>query len=103
MNLINRDVPFFKHYSDLSKRPEIKLIRAKHGIGGYGVYLMLLERLSMTQNKEEQVDFAILAFDFRCSEELVRSVLCDFGLFKINVNENVITYSSKYLDEQTKK
>lgn len=100
MSLINREIPFFKHYADLSQRPEIKLIRAKHGLDGYGVYLMLLERLAMTQDGEEQVDFAVLAYDFRSTEEVVRSILCDFGLFKINVNDNVVKYSSKYLDEQ---
>ena len=103
MSLINREMPFFKHYADLSKRPEIKKMMSKKGTIAFGVYLMLLERLIITEGCKEEVDFAVLAWDFGCSEELVRSVLCDFGLFKINVDGDVVTYSSKYLDEQIKK
>lgn len=75
--------PFFPHDANSRNRDNIIRLRMAHGPAGYGVYFMLLERLRNEEMFDCSLDYDVLAFDIDCDTELIRSVICDFGLFEI--------------------
>lgn len=58
-------------------------LRMDHGPAGYGIYFMLLERLRNDDHFECELDYGVLAFDLDCDQEMIRSVINDYGLFEI--------------------
>lgn len=75
--------PYFPHYANSRNEDSMIRLRMEHGVAGYGVYHMLLERLRMSENYQAELDYDILCWDLDCSQELIRSVIYDFGLFEI--------------------
>ena len=69
---------------------------------GYGIYWSLVEDLYHNNNKLEN-NPALLAYDYRCSIELIESVINDFDLFI--VSDGYISSNSiqKRLDERNDK
>ena len=60
-------------------------LRMDHGIEGYAVYHMLLEKIAESDRCEYAIDdYKVLAFDFRVDEQLVKSVAEDYHLFCFN-------------------
>ena len=72
---------FFRHDNEMRNRPELIALRINHGAKGYGVYCMILERLCAMNDDDQPVSYKNLAFDFRCSEGLVRTIIEDYDLF----------------------
>lgn len=60
-------------------------LRMDHGIEGYAVYHMLIEKIAESARCEYAIDdYKVLAFDFRVDEQLVKSVAEDYHLFCFN-------------------
>ena len=72
------------------------------GMLGYGIYWSLVEDLYHNNNKLED-NPALLSYDYRCSKEVVESVINDFDLFV--VKDGYISSNSiqKRLDERNDK
>ncbi|MDE7421743.1 MAG: DUF4373 domain-containing protein [Muribaculaceae bacterium] len=79
----NKQQPYYPHYANTRNEDNIIRLRMAHGVAGYGVYHMLLERLRMSENFQADLDYEILSWDLDCDKELIRSVIYDFGLFEI--------------------
>ena len=75
--------PYYPHNANSRNEDNMIRLRLAHGVAGYGVYHMLLERLRMSENYKCDLDYDILSWDLACDEELIRSVIYDFGLFEI--------------------
>lgn len=75
---------YFPHDYDARNDSRVLRLRMKHGAAGYGVYFMILERLRESDDWTEHETYDLIAFDLRVEEELVRSVVEDFGLFEIS-------------------
>ena len=74
---------YFSH--DFDSRTDIKirnLIR-KHGMTGYGIYWAIVEDLYRNANAM-RTHYDLYAFEMRVEEDVVRSIINDFDLFKIN-------------------
>lgn len=60
-------------------------LRMDHGIEGYAVYHMLIEKIAESARCEYAIDdYKVLAFDFRVDEQLVKCVAEDYHLFCFN-------------------
>lgn len=60
-------------------------LRMDHGIVGYAVYHMLMEKIAESDRCEYAIDdYKVLAFDFRVDEQLVKCVAEDYHLFCFN-------------------
>ena len=68
------------------------------GLAAYGIYWMLIERLREEEDYTSDRDYDMLAFDFRCDKELLRSVVEDFGLFDLSPDGK--TFGSHGLEER---
>lgn len=89
---------FFSHDCDARLSKKMLLLRAKHGPAGYGVYWMLVERLRAEEGFCSEKNYPMLSFDFHCDEELIRSVVEDFGLF--DLSDDGKTFCSHGLNER---
>lgn len=76
-------LPYFPHDANSRNKDKMIRLRIEHGVAGYGVYFMLLERLRNEEDFTADLDYEILAYDFDCEPELVQSVIIDFGLFEV--------------------
>lgn len=74
----------FSHDSNARNDTKVIALRMKHGAAGYGVYFMLLERLREEADYKSETDYTSISFDLSVDAELVRSVVEDFGLFKLS-------------------
>ena len=93
---------YFSH--DYTARSDIKIKKliATQGMLGYGIYWSLVEDLYHNNNKLED-NPALLAYDYRCTIEVIKSVINDFDLFIVKdgyVSSNSI---QKRLDERNEK
>ena len=68
------------------------------GPAAYGIYWMLIERLRDEENYTSELDYSMLAFDFRCDTDLLRAVVEDFELF--DISEDGKTFGSHGLEER---
>lgn len=75
--------PYFPHYANSRNEDSMIRLRMAHGVAGYGVYHMLMERLRLSTYYQAELDYDILCWDLDCDQELIRSVIYDFGLFEI--------------------
>lgn len=80
--------PYFPHYGNARNEDNLTRLRIKHGPMGYGLYYMLLERLRMADNYICALDYDVLMFDFHCEQDIIESVIFDFGLFEISEDGN---------------
>jgi hypothetical protein len=80
---MGKDTFYFTHDYNARGDEKIKLLLKKHGLLGYGLYWAIVEDLYNNSNAL-RLDYESIAYDLRTDEELVRSVINDFGLFEIN-------------------
>lgn len=76
-----KEAYYFSHDCNARNDDKIIAVRMKHKAEGYGVYFMLLERLRESSDYTSVKDYNMLAFDFRVSADLVKSIVEGFGLF----------------------
>ncbi len=79
--MAKKNAYFFSHDCNARLDEKMLAVRMKHGVEGYGVYFMLIERLTEAADHMSAKDYNAIAFDFRCNADLVQSVVEDFGLF----------------------
>lgn len=75
---------YFSHDAGARNDSRILRLRMTHGAAGYGIYFMLLERMREEEDYMLPCDYAVLSYDFHEPEDLIRSVVEDFGLFEIS-------------------
>lgn len=78
---MTKEAYYFSHDCNARNDDKIIAVRMRHKAEGYGVYFMLLERLRESSDYMSIKDYNMLAFDFRVSADLVKSIVEDFGLF----------------------
>ncbi len=83
---------YFRHSTSERSRANIIKLRRRHGAAGYGIYLMILERLAEDPAHVAELDYDILAFDFHEDVELIRSVVEDFDLFEIDLEADTFAH-----------
>lgn len=75
--------PYFPHNANSRNQDSLVRLRMEHGVAGYGVYYMLLERLRLADGYKCELDWQVLSWDLDCNPELIKSVIYDFDLFII--------------------
>lgn len=76
---------YFPHFSNARHDRKIKRLRLELGIEGYGIYFMLLETLRDQHDLcYPMQDIDLLADEFGTSEQKVRVVVCNYGLFDVS-------------------
>lgn len=75
---------YFSHDSNARQDEKILKLRAKHGWKGYGIYWAIIEMLRDATNYELETDYNLLAFELRCDEDILHSIINDFKLFIVN-------------------
>ncbi len=91
----------FKHSANERNKTNVLKLRMKHGAAGYGIYMMLLERLAAEPMGRTALNYNILAYEFRESKELIRSVVEDFDLFIIDLDGD--TFANEEINRQLPK
>lgn len=71
---------YFSHDYNARMDEKIKKLIRKHNITGYGIYWAIIENLYNNANALLK-DYEGIAFELRCTEEEVKSVIEDFDLF----------------------
>lgn len=80
---MEKDTYFFSHDYNARSDSKIKRLLLKHGMIGYGVYWSIVEDLYNNANVLP-LQYDIIAFDIRCDETIIKSVINDFGLFEVD-------------------
>lgn len=92
---------YFPHDSNARNSKKLLRLRKKHGAAGYGVYFMLIERLTEEENFCSDLDYDMLAFELRVKRELVKSVVENFELFDVKKSEGGVSkFTSAGLTER---
>lgn len=92
-------IKYFSHSSNARSDEKIIALRMQYGIEGYGIYFMLLERLSETDDFTCATDYKALAFDFHCDSDVIKSIVETSQLFALN-NDGTRFYSPKFIERQ---
>ena len=74
---------YFPHNNNARNDEKIIGVRMDYGCEGYGIYFMLLERLSESDDYTCAVDYKRLSFDFHCTEDKVRAIVENYNLFEL--------------------
>lgn len=69
---------YFNHYDNMRNRPKVLKLREEMGASGYGIYLMILERICQGHKRDDKATAAEINVDV----EDVRRVIEDYGLFE---------------------
>lgn len=88
----------FRHSSNERNTSNVLKLRLRLGAAGYGVYMMLLERLAEEPQLRAELDYDILAYDFHVEADMIRQVVEDFDLFEIDLDMDC--FSNKELNRQ---
>ena len=92
-----KDTFFFYHdYNARGDEKIINLFRA-HGLQGYGLYWVLIEKLYESGGRIA-ADFDAIAYDIRTDADLGKSVATKFGLFYLTGSSRLI--ASKSVDRR---
>ena len=73
---------YFPHNNNARNDEKIIGVRMDYGCEGYGIYFMLLERLSESDDYTCVVDYKRISFDFHCTEDKVKGIVENYGLFE---------------------
>jgi len=92
-------IKYFSHSSNARYDEKIIALRMQYGVEGYGIYFMLLERLSETDDLTCTTEYDKLAYDFHCETAKVKAVVNDFGLFQLT-DDGTRFYSPKFIQRQ---
>lgn len=77
---MSKETFYFSHDYNARSDEKIKKLIRKHGMAGYGIFWSIVEDLYNNEN-ELQVDYDDIAYDLRVDSGIIKSVICDFGLF----------------------
>jgi hypothetical protein len=94
---MKKDAFYFPHFANSRHDRKIMRVRIELGLEGYAIYFMLLEVLREQNDfKYPLDDIYILAHEFGISEQKVRVVVCNYGLFEVDSNENFFSIKQIY-------
>ena len=94
---MKKDAFYFPHFSDASKDRKIMRLEKELGLEGYAIYFKLLEVLRQQNDfKYPLGEIDLLADDFKTSEQKVRVVICNYGLFQVDDNEHFFSLKQIY-------
>lgn len=68
---------------------EMLEIRMKHGLAGYAVAVMLLEKIEESNNREVERNYDAIGFEFRADSATIKKVVEDNALFQISANGRI--------------
>ena len=68
---------------------EMLEIRMKHGLAGYAVAVMLLEKMEESNNREVEKNYDAIGFEFRADSATIKKVVEDSTLFQISANGKI--------------
>ena len=77
---MNKDTFYFSHDYNARTDDKIKNLIRKHGMLGYGIFWAIVEDLYNNTNAL-RLDYDGIAFDFRTTPEIIKSIINDFDLF----------------------
>jgi uncharacterized protein YdaU (DUF1376 family) len=104
---MRKDAYYFPHFSNARHDKKLQRVRKELGVEGYGIYFMLLETLRDQEGFSYTADdIDLLADDFGTSEQKVRTVLCNYGLFtftddgQLFTSERFTEYMRPYLEKK---
>ena len=80
---MSKETFYFSHDYNARSDGKIKKLIARHGFLGYGLFWAVIEDLYQNANAL-RLDYEVIAFDLRCDENLIKSIINDFDLFVIN-------------------
>ena len=87
---------YFKHDLNAHEDEKILDLRMEHGMEGYGIYWLLVELLASSTNYAMDFNPKRIAFSNSANEQVVKSVIEDFGLFVVDGG----TFMSKSLNDR---
>lgn len=91
-----KEAYYFPHYCNARHDRKIKRAVKELGIEGYGIFFMLLEVLrDQSDLRFPMKDVDLLADEFGTSEQKVRTIICNYGLF--NIDDDQLFFSPKML------
>ena len=77
---------YFKHDFNSHNDEKIIDLRMSQGLEGYGAFWFLIELLASAENYILENNYKRLAFSMGTKEEVLKSVVEDFGLFSMDVD-----------------
>ena len=81
---------WFRSFSGDVNRPEIARAQFRHGMQGIGVWHYIRCLLLVAENNELPLDFDLITYQCREKDtDLIKSVICDFGLFSIDEKRGI--------------
>ena len=93
--MASKNTFYFSHDGGARNDDKMIAVRMKHKAEGYAVYFMILEKMLESSDYTLFKDYNVLAFDFRVSSDLVKSIVEDFGLFEFT-DDNKSFYSKSF-------
>ena len=75
-----KDTFYFSHDYNTRSDEKIKKLIRTHGMVGYGLFWAIIEDLYQNNNSLE-LDYDLLAYEYRLNEDLIKSIINDFSLF----------------------
>ncbi len=91
---------YFSHDCNARNDEKMLAVRMRHGVEGYGIYFMLLERLRDEADYTGVKDYNVIAFDLRVSAEKIKSIVEDFKLFEFT-EDGKRFYSKSFLNRMS--
>ena len=78
---------YFPHQYNAHDDEKLQQVIINHGLAGYAVFFLLLEYLGQKKDRVLSKDFyKVLSWNYRIDEDIVRSVVEDYGLFEVSDN-----------------
>lgn len=84
-------ITYFIHDVNASQDSKILRLLMKHGNIGYGIFWRIIEIMAQSDDGYLSADFNLLGYLLREKNELVKSVVCDFGLFEFSTDSKSFT------------
>ena len=100
---MNKNAYYFPHDMDAVSDPKLQAVLRLKGMEGIGAFWCLLERLYRQDGVLYVSEIPAMAWSLHTSEELLRSVISDFGLFDIDGDEVTSRSASARLAERRAK
>lgn len=98
---IKDNADYFTHDADMRNDPKIKALRRKFKCEGYGIWNMLLEAITDSDNFRLTVNYEIIAGDFDTDPDYLKDIIdycVGLGLFQFDVDNSILW--SKTLDKR---
>jgi hypothetical protein len=85
---MEKEAFYFPHFCNARHDRKIRRLRKELGVEGYGIYFMLLETLREQQDLMYPLeDLDLLAEEFGVSEAKIRTTICNYQLFEVDLEQ----------------